>query len=64
MSVLDGIAKYHASHDCKPAKCACRCGCNQQLGCTFLSEFCGACYLAWIRDEDDLVVHGPSGVGE
>ena len=57
--MTDILAKYHASHDCKPAKCACKCGCTQMLGCTYMTDLCAVCHLAWIRDEDDEVIHEP-----
>lgn len=56
MSKTDFFAQYHARHDCKPAKCACKCGCTQMLGCTNMTDFCSTCHLSWIYDDEE---HGP-----
>ena len=55
--IADLLANYHAGHDCKPAKCACKCGCQTMLGCTNMTDFCSVCHLSWVRDDDDD--HGP-----
>ena len=41
----------HKDHDCKPAKCNCRCNCKTMLGCTtLLGGFCGRCHVKVVRE--------------
>jgi hypothetical protein len=50
------LAEYHASHECDPGKCVCKCGCQQEMGCRWLgSGLCSRCHLEYIYDEE---VHG------
>jgi hypothetical protein len=32
------------------------------LGCTYMTDLCAVCHLAWIRDEDDEVIHEPINI--
>ena len=61
MTLLDFFQKYHASHECKPARCNCVCGCETVLGCTVMTDLCSTCHLSFVRDEDETVTHEPKG---
>jgi len=45
-------ADYHASHDCDPGPCMCKCGCTQQMGCRALGGMCSVCHVRYLRDDD------------
>ena len=47
------LVQYHASHNCNPGPCECKCGCTVQLGCKVMSPFCSKCHLAIVRYDDD-----------
>lgn len=50
----DALAKLHASHDCNPGPCICKCGCVTPMGCrTALGGLCSTCHLEAIYDEGD-----------
>ena len=59
-SIVKSLQEYHASHDCAPAQCACKCGCTVMLGCTALGGLCSRCHLDYIWDEGD---HGFNSKG-
>ena len=43
--------EIHKDHDCKPAKCSCRCDCKTMLGCTtIIGGLCGRCHLKVVRE--------------
>lgn len=48
---------FHPGLPCLPARCACRCGCTVDLGCTHLLDMCSECHMSMVRDDDE--VHGP-----
>lgn len=43
---------YHASHECDPGPCVCRCGCTQQMGCRALGGLCSVCHVRYLRDDE------------
>jgi len=53
MGIIDSMRAYHASHDCAPGKCVCKCGCTVFLGCTALGGLCSTCHAQYIRDNED-----------
>ena len=52
----DWFSSYHAEHDCDPGKCACKCGCDVEMGCRVLGPLCSVCSVRYMRDDEE---HGP-----
>ena len=53
VAMIKAIQEYHASHDCDPGPCVCRCGCKVEMGCRALGGLCSRCHLDYIWDEGD-----------
>lgn len=50
----DILAELHASHDCNPGPCLCKCGCTVRLGCrTALGGLCSVCHISYVRGDDE-----------
>lgn len=51
--MADLLKEYHASHDCDPGQCVCKCGCTQMMGCRALSGLCSQCHVASNWDDTE-----------
>lgn len=48
------IDAEHAEHECKPAPCACKCGCLEPLSCTVMfGPLCATCCVREMRGDDE-----------
>ena len=55
-SMAELLREYHASHDCDPGACECKCGCTIEMGCRAMANLCSVCQVKWGRDYEE---HGP-----
>ena len=59
MGIIESVREFHAGHTCIPGTCKCRCGCDEEMGCTLgaiTGDLCSVCHVRSIRGDDE---HGP-----
>lgn len=57
MTILEELDRITAEihRDCKAdnPRCACACGCAEQIGCTCWAPVCTDCQMNWIRERSN-----------